>query len=86
MRSRSDIDYDPVLKVQSISSRYRTCKFESIMGGKYESKQITCHACDQNQNVLSIKIATQMNGSTRFIKKGTLIKIWDFRTLYFDGD
>ena len=36
VRSRSDIDYDPILKVQSVSSRHSTCTFVSITGGKYE--------------------------------------------------
>ena len=68
-RSRSDIDYDPVLKVQSISSRYRICHFESIMGAKYESKQITCIAGDKTNNML--KKTTQkkeVNSSLNFKK------------------
>ena len=84
VRSSSDIDYDPVLKVQSISSRHRICHFESIMGTKYESKQITCIGGDKTNNMLTIKIASQMNKYNRFIKTGNLIKISDFRTILYD--
>jgi hypothetical protein len=86
VRSRSDIDYDPVLNVQSISSRYRICHFEYIMGAKYESKQITCIAGDKTNNMLRIKISTQMTSYNRLIKTGNLIKISDFRTIFYDND
>ena len=32
-----------------------------------------------------MKIATQMNGNTGVIKNGILVKISNFRSVYFDG-
>ena len=46
--------------------------------------QITLHGANNNENIITIKIAAQMNEKSRMLKVGLVMYIHSYKTIFFD--
>lgn len=56
-----DEEFDPVLHVRVVTTKYRTPRLQSNGGNEYVTKQVTFNDADNQDNIVTIKITTQMN-------------------------
>ena len=75
---RHDEESDPVLHVRAVTTKYRTARFQSNGGNEYVNKQVTLHVADNKDNIITIKIASQMNRKSGILIVGSIICIHNF--------
>ena len=81
--SRTVMDYDPILQVLEMSTKYTTSKFATINENMQTIKHVTLHAVDGENNRVTLKMATQMNGKVGMLRNGSIIQIHHFNVLPF---
>ena len=81
--SHTIINYDPILQVLEISTKYTTSKFSTINDNTQTIKNVTLHAIDGVNNRVTLKMATQMNGNVGMLRKGSIIQLHHFTVLPF---
>ena len=84
VNSRHDEDSDPILHIRAVTTKYRTARFQSNGGNEYVNKQVTLHGVDSKDHVITIKLASQMNGKSGMLKVGSVISIHNFQTVFYD--
>ena len=73
-----------MLHVRAVTTKYQTARFQSNGGNGYVNKQVTLHGADNKDNIITIKIASQMNGKSGMLKVGSIICIHNFQTVFYD--
>ena len=81
--SRTVMDYDPIIQILEMSTKYSTSKFATLNDNTQTVKHVTLHAVDGANNRVTLKMATQMNGKVGMLRNGSIIKIHHFNVLPF---
>ena len=81
--SRTVINYDPILQVSEISTKYTTSKLATINDNTQTIKSMTLHEIDWANNRVTLKFATQMNGKVGMLRKESIIQLHHFTVFLF---
>ena len=77
---RDDVNYDHVLQITDVSTKFRKSTLNS---SKHRQKQVTLQASDKNGCCIEIKLASQLNDTSRNLKTGVFIKLQQFHILKY---
>ena len=87
VQNRSSFSMNPIVLIGNISAEHKSARLVDI-GSKMESvKKITFHAIDGDNDVIVIKLSTQLNNMSSLLYEGVCIELLNFQTLiYTHGD
>ena len=83
IESATDCNEPVVLQVTAVTQRYRN-SFTVQIGKEHTTKCVTWHAIDADGEVVTIKLATQLNGYIGLLQEGVIIQLNQFRSFQYN--